>query len=234
MELQQAESAELLRRYQVITRLSLDPGILFTLLPVCRSRARTALLIFSGLPLFKQPENEQLSLLRQLSEILAIALDNLLLQQRLQQQAYFDTLTDLPNRLMMRQRLQEFLENAKQENGSLAVIILDLNRFKLINDSMGHVAGDELLRLVVERLKRCLYPDEILSRFAGDEFVIVIPGAVEKSMVESVIIRINHVFQQPFTIGERRINISANTGISFFPQDGDDYLVLLKNADAAM
>ncbi|MCB1751088.1 MAG: EAL domain-containing protein [Gammaproteobacteria bacterium] len=233
-EIQQAESAELLRRYPVIAQLTPDAETPTTLLPVRRNETHLALLVFSGLPLIKKPEDERLTLLRQLGEILAIALDNALLQQRLRHQAFFDTLTDLPNRLMMSQRLQELVETQKEQNGSLAVIILDLNRFKTINDSLGHVAGDELLRLVAERLKRCLHPDEILSRFAGDEFVLIIPGVADKCIVESVVGRINDTFQQPFSIGERRISISASTGISLFPQDGSDYVTLLKNADAAM
>ncbi|MCP5427626.1 MAG: EAL domain-containing protein [Chromatiaceae bacterium] len=232
-EILQAESSELLRRYPVVARLSPVPGIPITLLPVQRNGAQIALLAFYGLPIF-QAEDERVGLLRQLSEILAIALDNSQLQQQLRHQAFYDALTDLPNRVLMSQRVQELLQSAQQENGSLAVIILDIDRFKTINDSLGHAAGDELLRLVAERLKRCLQPDEILSRFAGDEFVLIVPCVVEKCVAESAISRIHHAFQQPFSIGERRLNISASTGVTLFPQDGGDYLTLLKNADAAL
>lgn len=233
-EIQQLESTESLDRYPVIARLSPDPGVPLTLLPVRRNGTHIALLAFSGLPIFKQAEDERLTLLLQLSEILAIALDNALLQQRLRYQAFYDTLTDLPNRVMMSQRLQELLESAKRGTGSLAVIIFDIDRFKTINDSMGHVAGDELLRLVAERLKRCLHPNEILSRFAGDEFVLIIPAVSDRSGAESVINRVNHSFLQPFSIGERRFGISASSGVALFPQDGNDHVTLLKNADAAM
>jgi diguanylate cyclase (GGDEF)-like protein/PAS domain S-box-containing protein len=157
-----------------------------------------------------------------------------LAEERMQYQAFHDALTDLPNRFLFNERLSLVIAQARRHRRKAAVMFLDLDDFKLINDTMAHTAGDELLRGVAERLKACLRADDTVARIGGDEFVFIIPETGGSAAAARAAERILESVRQPFTIYGREIFVSASVGIAMFPSDGDDAETLVKNADSAM
>ena len=150
-------------------------------------------------------------------------------------QAYHDLLTSLPNRALLRDRLSLAITQAKRENDMLAVMFLDLDRFKNINDSLGHIIGDEVLQQVSTRLKGCLREGDTLARFGGDEFTLMLPKISDnKEDVIKVAEKITHILKEPFFVESNELYISASIGISLYPHDGSDMDALIKNADIAM
>ncbi|WLH40468.1 bifunctional diguanylate cyclase/phosphodiesterase [Pseudomonas sp. FP2254] len=157
-----------------------------------------------------------------------------LAQARLDYQAHHDPLTGLPNRTLFENRLQAAL-NGQQETGKQgAVLFLDLDRFKHINDSLGHPVGDLLLKDIALRLKEQLRDIDTVARLGGDEFIILLPGLQHPSDAEHLANKLLACFTPPFQAGEHEFFISASIGTSLYPQDGTDVATLVKNADAAM
>ena len=156
------------------------------------------------------------------------------LEEEIKYHAYFDNLTDLPNRVLLKDRLTQGLDYAKVNEEKLAVIYLDLDRFKLVNDSLGHSYGDLLLQIVAKRLSRCVPEKATISRQGGDEFTIFLPNIKDEDEVLEVINYINSSFSQPFDLLGNEIYIKASIGISLFPDNGDTTEMLIKNADTAM
>ncbi|KAF2409541.1 PAS domain S-box-containing protein/diguanylate cyclase (GGDEF) domain-containing protein [Pseudomonas antarctica] len=155
-------------------------------------------------------------------------------QARLDYQAHHDPLTGLPNRTLFESRLQAAL-NGQQESGNQgAVLFLDLDRFKHINDSLGHPVGDLLLKDIAVRLKEQLRDVDTVARLGGDEFIILLPGLQHASDAEHLANKLLACFTPPFQAGEHEFFISASIGTSLYPQDGTDVATLVKNADAAM
>jgi diguanylate cyclase (GGDEF)-like protein/PAS domain S-box-containing protein len=150
-------------------------------------------------------------------------------------QAYHDLLTNLPNRALLRDRLSLAISQAKREEEMLAVMFLDLDRFKNINDSLGHVVGDELLQQVSTRLKSCVREGDTLARFGGDEFTLLLPKITKgKEDVSSIAEKINAVLKAPFVIDNNELYVSASIGIAIYPRDGTNMDLLIKHADIAM
>ncbi|MGZ4969209.1 MAG: putative bifunctional diguanylate cyclase/phosphodiesterase [Methylobacter sp.] len=148
--------------------------------------------------------------------------------------AYHDPLTKLPNRLLLKDRIDHSLQNAMREGSQAAVLFLDLDRFKGINDTYGHAVGDGLLREVAKRIKNLVRKEDTVSRYAGDEFVVFmenIPNAKNPAKLAKKLI---DTFNAPVFIKGYRLKASTSVGISLFPQDGHDTETLIKNADAAM
>ncbi|WP_333876091.1 putative bifunctional diguanylate cyclase/phosphodiesterase [Methylobacter sp.] len=148
--------------------------------------------------------------------------------------AYHDPLTKLPNRLLLKDRIDHSLQNALREGSQAAVLFLDLDRFKGINDTYGHAVGDGLLRETAKRIKNLVRKEDTVSRYAGDEFVVFmenIPNAKNPAKLAKKLI---DTFNAPVYIKGYRLKISTSVGISLFPQDGHDTETLIKNADAAM
>jgi diguanylate cyclase (GGDEF)-like protein/PAS domain S-box-containing protein len=160
----------------------------------------------------------------------AIALEQHRLSAQLLYQAHHDYLTGLPNRLQFQESLAQLLQNAAQ----VAVIFLDLDRFKQINDTLGHSSGDLLLRLLAERLKTCLPPGDLLARLGGDEFVFALSHFQNPSEIRHFTERILQALKPPFLLNEREFYVTGSLGISLFPADGDSVEDLLANADNAM
>ncbi len=155
-------------------------------------------------------------------------------QARLDYQAHHDPLTGLPNRTLFESRLQAAL-NSQEETGSQgAVLFLDLDRFKHINDSLGHPIGDLLLKGIAVRLKDQLRDVDTVARLGGDEFIILLPGLHQASDAQHLANKLLACFTAPFQAGEHEFFISASIGTSLYPQDGTDVATLVKNADAAM
>lgn len=156
------------------------------------------------------------------------------LEEEIKHHAYFDSLTDLPNRILLKDRLTQGLKYAKAKGEKLAVIYLDLDRFKLVNDSLGHSYGDLLLQNVAKRLSNCVPEKATISRQGGDEFTIFLPNIKDENDVLKVINNINISFSKPFDLLDNEIYVKASIGISLFPDNGDTTEGLIKNADTAM
>lgn len=148
--------------------------------------------------------------------------------------AYHDTLTNLPNRRLLMDRIMQAISVAKRRHHMIAIMFLDLDKFKEVNDTMGHDVGDELLRAVSTRLINLLREEDTIARISGDEFVIVLHEINKTSDARHVAEKINHELISPFIIDDNEITVGVSIGITIYPNDGDDPLVLLKNADTAM
>ncbi len=156
------------------------------------------------------------------------------LEEEIKYYAYYDSLTDLPNRLQMKERLDEALMNATRGNEKVAVLFLDLDRFKLVNDTFGHSFGDLLLKEVAVRLSEAIPVNGIVSRQGGDEFMIILLDVKSRSEVIRSVGKINKAFAKPIVIDDHELFIKNSIGISMYPEDGDTAEQLIKNADTAM
>jgi len=156
------------------------------------------------------------------------------LEEEIKYHAYFDSLTDLPNRVLLTDRLNQGLTYAQMNGEQLAVLYLDLDRFKYINDTLGHSYGDILLRDVAKRLSACVPKSATVSRQGGDEFTIYLPKIKNETEVLKVVNLVIDSFAKPFTLIDNEIYIKTSIGISIFPDNGDTSEVLIKNADTAM
>jgi len=155
-------------------------------------------------------------------------------EERLHHLAHHDPLTDLPNRVLLQDRLNQAMREADQLERLVAVMFLDLDRFKTINDTLGHHIGDALLKAVAERLAICLRPGDTVSRLGGDEFTIILANLAHVDDATRVVQKIMGQFIAPFRIGGRDLFISPSVGITLFPLDEKDAASLLKDADIAM
>lgn len=155
-------------------------------------------------------------------------------EERLFHQANFDPLTGLPNRVLVLDRLNQGLSRARREGDSLAVVFVDLDNFKNVNDTLGHAEGDVLLKQAARRLTDCVRETDTVSRTGGDEFVIMLLAMHQPSDVEFVARKIMEAFSKPFAIGSYDFHVTPSMGIAIYPGDGDDPSILLRNADAAM
>jgi diguanylate cyclase (GGDEF)-like protein len=160
--------------------------------------------------------------------------DKKLSEERIHHLAHYDGLTDLPNRLLFNERLIHSMERASRNDAKVALLFLDLDRFKNVNDTLGHQTGDSMLQVIAERLRRIVRAQDTLGRLGGDEFTVVIEdlgcledaGAVAHKLLQAI--------AQPVIIGNHELFVGASIGISLFPDDGRDVQTLLRNADAAM
>lgn len=147
--------------------------------------------------------------------------------------AYHDYLTELPNRRMFRKQLPTMLQQAKQSNGALSLLFLDMDGFKYINESLGHLIGDQVLKAAAKALQQIVRKNDFIARLGGDEFVILLPNTDRETSLE-IAERILDRFQQPFTIDYYDLYITTSIGLSVFPYDGEDDDELMKNAFAAL
>ncbi len=155
-------------------------------------------------------------------------------EEKLTRHAYYDNLTDLPNRRLFRSHLKQALELARRNERRLAVLFVDLDHFKTINDSWGHAVGDRLLQSAAKWLKSCLRASDVVARLGGDEFIILLPEIGQPEDAITVAQKLLSALRKPFRIEGREIFTSASIGISLFPKDGDEAEILMKNADQAM
>lgn len=156
------------------------------------------------------------------------------LQERIWRQANFDSLTQIPNRMLFNDRLRQAIERAERESYAVALLFIDLDHFKEINDTLGHESGDALLKQVAVRLEQGLRKSDTLARMGGDEFTVIMPCVVEPPLVSVVVSRLLMLLSQPFTLPGGEGKISGSIGIALFPGDAKDISLLLHHADIAM
>lgn len=155
-------------------------------------------------------------------------------EEMIRHHAYYDVLTGLPNRILLKERITLSLAHAQRHHQRVAMLFLDLDRFKMINDTQGHHAGDDLLKEVSLRLSSCLRETDTVARLGGDEFLVLLPGIEQTEDVSRVAAKILDSFRHAFEIQNTSFHITTSIGISLFPQDGQDAQTLMKNADVAL
>ena len=155
-------------------------------------------------------------------------------EARIERLAHFDSMTDLPNRVLFHAQLDEAIEQAARRRERAAVLVIDLDRFKLVNDTLGHAAGDDLLAKVSERMRGCIGPRDLLARLGGDEFAVIQTGVTDLAQTRALAARIVSAVADAFDLGGHEARIGASIGVGVYPEDaasGDD---LLKKADIAL
>lgn len=155
-------------------------------------------------------------------------------QEKMIRLAYYDELTDLPNRLLFQQMLESSILDAKKRNARLAVVFMDVDRFKMINDSVGHDVGDKILKRATDRMKKALGKRHFLSRFNGDEFVLLLPDVKSEKEAAAAAKQMVHSLRPAIAVDGREFYLSLSAGISIFPDDGREAETILKNADTAL
>src|SRR5581483_6085957 len=155
-------------------------------------------------------------------------------QRRIRHLAHYDTLTDLPNRARLAELTAAALERARRDGGTAALLFVDLDRFRHVNDSLGHATGDELLRRVSRRLVAALREADVVGRQGGDEFIVLLPGLGGGEAAARAAAQAVQAMRQPFALGERELLVSCSIGVAVFPHGGEDFDTLLRNADTAM
>lgn len=177
---------------------------------------------------------QDLELLQFVSTQIAAAIERKQLLERLQQMALFDQLTGLPNRELFHDRIQLALARARREQSQLALLYLDLDKFKVVNDSYGHAAGDLLLEKVARRIEHCVRASDTVARFGGDEFVVLLENSGSEQDATRTAEKIRHALNQPFDLEGQSVTVLPSIGMAIYPRHGEDEKQLLRHADAAM
>ncbi|MBS1213935.1 MAG: hypothetical protein H6R26_2552, partial [Proteobacteria bacterium] len=160
--------------------------------------------------------------------------DRRAIEEKVQHLAHYDALTDLPNRILLQDRIGRALALARRTGGALALIYFDLDYFKSVNDSLGHAVGDALLVAAAQRLKSCMRDSDTVGRFGGDEFLALLPEIASETQAAVVGEKIRKAMAEPFVLSGKTLSISSSIGIALFPRDGEDFAALLKCSDVAM
>jgi len=155
-------------------------------------------------------------------------------EEQIEYLAHHDPLTDLPNRVLLRDRFLQAQGQAARSANRVAILFLDLDHFKLVNDTLGHPIGDRLLQAVAERLRRGVRETDTISRQGGDEFVIVLPELADPESAGSIAGKLMEQMHEPVRVNGHRLNVTFSLGIALYPDDGDDFDTLMKKADTAM
>lgn len=155
-------------------------------------------------------------------------------EARIEYLAFHDELTGLPNRLLLNDRLTIALAQAKRNQWRAAVVFIDLDRFKNVNDRLGHDVGDRLLQGVTQRLKALTRVDDTLARLGGDEFILLLPKLDQNSGIHRVVHKILASFKAPFLVDDHELHVTPSIGVSVYPEDGENGELLMKNSDIAM
>jgi diguanylate cyclase (GGDEF)-like protein len=148
--------------------------------------------------------------------------------------AMHDLLTGLPNRVLLNDRLQQALVAAKREDVQCALMFLDLDKFKLVNDTLGHDVGDQLLKQVAARMQACVRESDTVARIGGDEFIVLLRTVDDAPDAVSVAEKIRAALGHPFELAGQQLTISCSIGVALYPEHGHDGVELSKNADIAM
>jgi diguanylate cyclase (GGDEF)-like protein len=217
------------QRAQLATKAGLHGAFAF---PVLAGNVTLAVLEFFSREI-RNPDPSLLQMVRVIGSQIGQFMARKQAEENLLYVATHDTLTGLPNRYMFNQRFAHALNNAQRYSKTMALLFLDLDRFKFINDTLGHPFGDRLLQEAAGRLRMCLRESDTIARFGGDEFVALIEDFSEPGDVVSVAQKILHALRWPFMLEGETCHLTASIGISLYPNDGADFAGLLKNADIA-
>ncbi len=209
----------------------------FELLPIVLEGACIALILLAHrTPPALEPEHMVLA--KNYADRIAVALANAEWEERLFHQAHYDSLTGLPNRLAFMDRLEQSVSRSSRQGGTLGILFVDLDNFKLVNDSLGHPVGDKYIQVIAERFEECLRAEDTVSRLGGDEFVITAIGSESHDLtvasISRVADRILEAAAEPVKIDGHELRGSASVGIAIYPKDGEDPEALIRNADTAM
>lgn len=178
--------------------------------------------------------SEDIKLLNVLSNTLSDALTKLTSEKKIEYMAYYDDLTDLPNRFLFNERVNVSIKSSKERKNPIYVLFMDLDNFKSVNDTIGHDGGDYVLKAVAENLKARVRKKDTVARFGGDEFMILLNGVKNQNELCQIADNIMSIFSKPINIHGQEFFISGSAGISTYPTDGEDPETLIKNADTAM
>jgi diguanylate cyclase (GGDEF)-like protein/PAS domain S-box-containing protein len=181
-----------------------------------------------------RPSTRDLDFLGMATRLASVAIEHRLLNDQLSHQAQHDALTGLPNRLLFQDRLNQALAQAERKKLQVAVLYMDLDRFKNINDMLGHASGDALLRQACSRLQACIRKTDTLARLGGDEFTVVLSELNDPQDAMRVATKLIEAMRAPFQLDRHELFVTVSLGISIYPDDGDDSETLMANADAAM
>lgn len=182
----------------------------------------------------RQWSNSEESILVAIAASLGGAIKRQRTEEQMRHQAFHDTLTGLPNRMMFNYRLHLALAQAHRNEAAFAVMFLDFDHFKTINDTLGHAIGDQLLEQSTQRLTACLREEDTIARWGGDEFTLLFPEITSAEAAAKIAQRISYALKPAFCLENHELHITSSMGIALYPQDGRDAQTLLKNADAAL
>lgn len=156
------------------------------------------------------------------------------MEERMRHMAHYDPLTELPNRALITDRLQQAVAKSRRDKTHMAVMFLDLDKFKPVNDTLGHEVGDLLLKQVAKRLQGCVRASDTVARIGGDEFIVLLNTIDQRQDAAIVAEKMLHALCQPFEVAGHSVEISCSIGVSVYPEQGEDEKLLLINADIAM
>jgi len=191
-------------------------------------------LIVKSMPGSEHYTEQDKELLQYVCAQVATAIERKQLHARLQRMAQYDQLTQLPNRELLRDRLKAALEAAREDCGRLALLYVDLDRFKEVNDTHGHAVGDMLLQTVANRLKGCVRETDTVARIGGDEFVVLLHSIHASGDADGVAVKIRQVLAQPLRLDGHSFNIQPSIGVAQYPEHGTEEKQLFRHADEAM
>lgn len=191
-------------------------------------------LIVKSIPGGERYTEQDKELLQYVCAQVATAIERKQLHARLQRMAQYDQLTQLPNRELLRDRLKAALESAREECGRMALLYVDLDRFKQVNDTHGHAVGDMLLQTVANRLKGCVRETDTVARIGGDEFVVLLHSIHASGDADTVAGKIRQVLAQPLRLDGHNLHIQPSIGVAQYPENGTEEKQLFRHADEAM
>ncbi len=202
-----------------------------------KNAQRTFGLLWFGFIYDAVPTTTELEQMCNYTDRITVAVANAAWEKRLYQQAHYDALTGLPNRQLLNDHLNLSINRAKRQNTCVAILFVDLDDFKTVNDSFGHSAGDQMLKVIAQRLTQSLRSIDIVVRFGGDEFIVIISDIEEtplESYIKPVIIKLQEIIGEPVTIRKHSMQPTASIGVAFYPEDAQTGSTLIQHADAAM
>ncbi|WP_095060207.1 MULTISPECIES: sensor domain-containing diguanylate cyclase [unclassified Pseudomonas] len=202
--------------------------------PLNSQKGTIGALIVKSIPGGERYTEQDKELLQYVCAQVATAIERKQLHARLQHMAQYDQLTQLPNRELLRDRLKASMEVAREANGRMALLYVDLDRFKQVNDTHGHAVGDMLLQAVANRLRGCVRDTDTVARIGGDEFVVLLHSIQASEDTDIVVGKIRQVLDQPLRLDGHSLNIQPSIGVAQYPEHGTEDKQLLRHADEAM
>ncbi len=214
--------------------LAFDNILSMILVPIFVEENLWGFIGFDDCQIERQWSASEESILSAIAASLGGAIKRQYTEEQMRHQAFHDVLTGMPNRTFYQDTLDAALASAQQTNELLAVVFLDLDRFKTINDTLGHAVGDRLLQQTTQRLMQCLRQEDVIARWGGDEFTLLLPDLKQPEDAAKIARRINEALKPAFYLDQHELHITSSMGIAFYPYNGTDAETLLKNADAAL